>query len=473
MIVSDLRILISVIFAVLLPLAVGLAIWRVLSHARTPQGTVAWVVFLLAAPWFALPSYLIFGHHKLQGYTRHRKVSHALIRKLGAYARSVAPRQRKPAFRAFETLAEMPVAGGNALTLLIDGDDTFAAIFAEIDKAQRYVLVQYYIIADDDTGRTFADHLIAAAARGVEVRMIFDGVGCYGLPASYRERLVAAGVKVLNPRDVRGPTSRLQINFRNHRKTVIVDGETAFMGGLNMSDTYRGLNPAFGHWRDTHLKLAGPAVAQLQLTYVEDWHWATDEALGTELFWTPEPDPDGADALVVPCGPVDTLDTGALFFFNAISEARERVWIATPYFVPDGDILTALKMAALRGCDVRVLLPEGRDHWMTWLAAFSYFDEVREAGVQIWRYKPGFLHQKVILTDDDFVGIGTANLDNRSFRLNFETMAAVFDEPFAARVEAMLKTDFANAEPLGQSLDQQPLWLRIGARVTRLIAPVL
>ncbi|MGR3376458.1 cardiolipin synthase [Salipiger abyssi] len=473
MIFSDLRILWSVAIAILLPLAVGVAVWRVLRHARTPQGSVAWVVFLLSSPWFALPAYLFFGHHKLHGYTKQRRASHEAMKRLESYAQAVRPREQRPEYRLFERLAGLPVVGGNALELLVDGDAVFPAIFAAIDRAEDYVLVQYYTIVDDETGGALADHLIAAAGRGVTVRVIYDGVGSYGLSAEWRARLSEAGVEVLDPRSARGPTSRLQVNFRNHRKTVIVDGREGFLGGLNMSDTYRGLNPKFGAWRDTHLKLTGPAVAQLQLAYIEDWHWATGEAMGPSLFWTPAPRDDGADAVIVPCGPVDTLDTGALFYFAAISDARERVWIASPYFVPDGDILSALKTAALRGCDVRVLIPDSRDHWPTWLAAFAYFDEVRDAGVKIYRYKPGFMHQKVVLTDDRLVGIGTANLDNRSFRLNFETMAAVFDHDFAGEVAAMLEADFAAAEPMTQTLGQRPLWLRAGALVSRLMAPVL
>ncbi|EIE48791.1 cardiolipin synthase [Salipiger aestuarii] len=469
----DLRILWSVAIAILLPLGVAVAIWRVLANARTPQGSVAWVTFLLAAPWFALPAYLFFGHHKLHGYKKRRRISHQVMKKFGGYARKVEPREALPEHAAFARLAEMPVTGCNSLRLLVDGDETFGAIHAAIDRAQSYVLVQYYTIVADSTGDALADRLIAAAARDVDVRLIYDGVGSYGLDHRYIDRLRKAGVVVVDPRGARGPTSRFQLNFRNHRKTVIVDGVEGFTGGLNMSDTYRGLNAKSGPWRDTHLHLQGPAVAQLQLSYVEDWHWATDEALGTRLNWMPDPEEGGADAVVVPMGPVDELDTGSLYYVTAIAQARRRVWIATPYLVPDGEVLAALKSAALRGCDVRILLPEGRDHWSTWLAAFSYFDELRLAGVAIWRFQAGFMHQKVILVDNALAGVGTANLDNRSFRLNFETMVTVFDDGFCQRVAAMLDKDFASATNLVTSLDDQPLWLRVGARAARLLAPVL
>ncbi|GGG66910.1 cardiolipin synthase A [Salipiger pallidus] len=470
---QDLHVLWSVAIAILLPLGVAVAIWRVVTNARTPQGSVAWVVFLLAAPWFALPAYLFFGHHKLHGFKKRRRISHKVMKTFGSYARTVEPATPLPVHKAFARLAEMPVTGGNGFRLLVNGDETFPTIFDAIDRAEDYVLVQYYTVVDDDTGRGLADRLMAAAERGVEVRMLYDGVGSYGLSSAYRDRLLKAGVRILDPGSTAGPTSRLQINFRNHRKTVIIDGKLGFTGGLNMSDTYRGLGETFDHWRDTHVELTGPAVAQLQLAYVEDWHWATDEALGAKLFWMPEPVENGADAVVVPSGPVDELDSGALFYCTAINAARSRVWIATPYFVPDGEVMASLQSAALRGCDVRVLLPEGRDHWLTWLAAFSHFPEARRTGVQIWRYQPGFMHQKVILVDDDFVGIGTANLDNRSFRLNFETMVAVFDSRFAEKVEHMLELDFTRSRLLETDLPDEPLLLRGGAAVSRLLAPIL
>lgn len=470
---ANLDVLWSLAAAILVPLAVAVAIWRVLANARTPQGTAAWVTFLLAAPWFAIPAYLFFGHDKLHGYKKRRRISHQVMKKFAGYACEVAPAQSHPGQGAFERLAEMPVTGCNKLRLLVDGDETFAAIHEAIDRAQNYVLVQYYTLVADQTGAALAERLIAAAARGVDVRLIYDGVGSYGLDKDYVRRLKEAGIVVVDPKGATGPTSRLQLNFRNHRKTVIVDGIEGFTGGLNMSDTYRGLNESFGPWRDTHLHLQGPAVAQLQLSYVEDWHWATNEALGTRLFWMPEPEAHGADVVVVPMGPVDELDTGSLYYVTAITLAQDRVWIATPYLVPDGEVLAALKSAALRGCDVRILLPQGRDHWLTWLAAFSYFDELRLAGVRILRYQPGFMHQKLFLVDDHLAGVGTANLDNRSFRLNFETMVTVFDRPFAGAMAQMLETDFTHATELTTPIDGQPLWLRTGARLTRLLAPVL
>lgn len=448
--------------------------WRAVASARTPQGAIAWVIFLLAAPWFGVPAYVIFGHHKLRAYTEARRRSRELTRQLAAQAQDYPPRDdARQRLIAFARMGKMPIVGGNDAGLLIDGEETFEAIFEAIEGARRYVCVQFYTIVDDAVGQALADRLVAAAERGVTVRVIYDGVGSYGLSRGYRQRLTDAGIRILDPRAARGPTSRLQINFRNHRKTVIVDGETGFMGGLNVSETYLGRNPAYGAWRDTHLRLRGPIVSQLQLVFAEDWHWATGESLADVMGWYPGIDTAGMTGLLVPMGPGDDMDTGALFFFSAITGARNRVWIASPYFVPDIDTLTALSDAALRGCDVRLIVPDTVDHYLPWLAAFAFFDEVRRAGVKVHRYQQGFMHQKVVLVDDDIAAVGTANFDNRSFRLNFETMAVMHDAAFAREVETMLTADLKECTLLEQSLAEQPLPIAIGAPLARLLAPVL
>ena len=262
-------------------------------------------------------------------------------------------------------------------------------------------------------------------------------------------------------------------NFRNHRKTVIVDGKVGFTGGFNVGDEYLGLDPKFGAWRDTHIRITGPVVSQLQVPFAEDWYHATGQFLRERLDWTPAYDAEDMTALIVPTGPGDDDDTGALFFFAAINAARHRVWIASPYFVPDVAILAALKAAAMRGVEVRILVPDVIDHRLPWLAAFAYFDEVREAGVQIWRYTEGFMHQKVVLVDDTIAAVGTMNLDNRSFRLNFEAMAVYFDADAAARVEEMLIDDMTRCYQLDKRLEAQPWHIRAGAPFARLAAPIL
>ncbi len=448
---------------------------RAAQTARTPQGAVGWVVFLLSAPMFGVPLYLFLGHHRFRGYRIARQQSERVVEGIKTFAdfSKPDPETMRVNPRPFEALAHLPVSRGNGAELLIDGEATFDAILDAIDKAKNYVLIQFYIVRDDDLGRKVQDQLIAAVKRGVHVRFMTDAVGSYGLPSSYFETLRKAGVDVADPREQRGPNFRFQLNYRNHRKTVIVDGDVGFIGGHNIGVEYLGQSPRFGRWRDTHIKMTGHVVRQLQLIFTEDWHWARNEDLIDQLDWAGNESDQDMNALLVATGPGDDTETGAMMFFAAITEAKERLWIASPYFVPDIDIMTALQHAALRGVDVRILVPDVIDHRLPWLAAFAYFDEIRDCGARVFRYTDGFMHQKAFVVDDTLAAVGTTNLDNRSFRLNFEAMALFFDRRAADAVAAMLETDFEASYELTRNLSQQPFHIRFGAPLARLFAPIL
>lgn len=448
---------------------------RAAQTARTPQGAVGWVVFLLSAPMLGVPLYLFLGHHRFHGYRIARRESERVVEGIKSFADYSKPDPETMLMnpRPFEALAHLPVSRGNGAELLIDGEVTFKSIFHAIDAAKKYVLIQFYIIRDDELGMELQDKLVAAAKRGVHVRFMTDAVGSYGLPTEYLDTLREGGVDVADPREQRGPNFRFQLNYRNHRKTVVIDGETGFIGGHNVGVEYLGQDEKFGAWRDTHIKMTGHIVRQLQLIFTEDWHWAHDEDLIDLVDWTGSESEQDMNALLVATGPGDDTETGAMLFFAAIAEARERVWIASPYFVPDIDIMTALQHAALRGVDVRILVPDTIDHRLPWLAAFAYFDEIRNCGVRVFRYTAGFMHQKVFVVDDTLAAVGTTNLDNRSFRLNFEAMALFFDERAAKAAENMLLTDFEASYELTRTLQQQPWHVRYGAPLARLFSPIL
>ncbi len=448
---------------------------RAAQTARTPQGAVGWVVFLLSAPMLGVPLYLFLGHHRFYGYRIARRESERVVEGIKSFAdySKPDPETMRMNPRPFEALAHLPVSRGNGAELLIDGEATFKSIFQAIDQAKKYVLIQFYIIRDDELGMELQDKLITAAKRGVHVRFMTDAVGSYGLPTEYLDTLREGGVDVADPREQRGPNFRFQLNYRNHRKTVVIDGETGFIGGHNVGVEYLGQDEKFGAWRDTHIKMTGHIVRQLQLIFTEDWHWAHDEDLIDLVDWTGSESEQDMNALLVATGPGDDTETGAMLFFAAIAEARERVWIASPYFVPDIDIMTALQHAALRGVDVRILVPDTIDHRLPWLAAFAYFDEIRDCGVRVFRYTDGFMHQKAFVVDDTLAAVGTTNLDNRSFRLNFEAMALFFDERAALAAENMLLTDFEASYELTRNLQQQPWHVRYGAPLARLFSPIL
>ena len=448
---------------------------RAAQTARTPQGAVGWVVFLISAPFVGVPLYLFLGHHRFRGYRIARKNSETVVEGIKSFADFSTPDADTMAInpRPFEVLAHLPVSRGNGLEILVDGPATFDAIFQAIEAAKSYVLIQFYIVRDDALGQQLQNHLIAAAKRGVKVRFMTDAVGSYGLPTAYLDTLRAAGVEIANPRDRRGPQYRFQLNYRNHRKTVIIDGETGFIGGHNVGVEYLGQDPHFGHWRDTHVRMTGHIVRQLQLIFTEDWHWAHEEDLIEQLDWAGSESNQDMNALLVATGPGDDTETGAMMFFAAIAEAKERLWIASPYFVPDIDIMTALQHAAMRGVDVRILVPEIIDHRLPWLAAFAYFDEIRDCGARVFRYTNGFMHQKAFVVDNTLAAVGTTNLDNRSFRLNFEAMALFFDPRAADAVAGMLTTDFEHCYELTRKLPEQPPYIRFGSPLARLFAPIL
>ncbi len=445
---------------------------------RTSQGTIAWVVSLNTFPYIAVPAYWILGRSRFQGYVNARQANDRHTERYEKIVVDALNRHRipdtqiPPAGRAAERLAGMPFLENNHARLLVDGKATFDSIFEGIESARDYILFQFFIVHDDDIGRQVKQRLIEKAGQGVRVCFLYDEIGSHDLPSVYLEELKAAGIaaSAFNTRKGRG--NRFQINFRNHRKVVVVDGRVAWIGGHNVGDEYLGKHPKFGHWRDTHVRIEGPAVLEAQLAFVEDWHWATETT--PALNWSPIASSEGNQrVLIVPTGPADQLETATLMFLDAINSASRRIWIASPYFVPDDSIVDALQLAGLRGVDVRILIPDKPDHLLVFLAAYSYFAEAGQTGVRFFRYTDGFLHQKVMLIDDQVATVGTANFDNRSFRLNFEITAVVFDPVFAATVNRMFEADFKNAREMNsRELEKKFVGFKLAVRLARLTAPV-
>jgi cardiolipin synthase len=454
---------------------------RAAERAHTAQGGLAWALGLVFLPWLALPAYAILRPPKVEELAENLGSARrsALERFLATPVEPSLPRNGTDAWRrtALERLGPLSFMTAPPPTLLVDGDAAFEAIFAAIDAAERYILVEFYIVRDDDLGRRLAERLSARAREGLRVCLLYDRVGSHRAAGRYWNGMREAGVEV-RPFEVTRPLERvLRLNYRNHRKIVVADGRIAFIGGPNVGDEYLGLDRRFGPWRDTSVMLSGAAASAVEAVFLEDWIWTG----GTHLAREPAPaeeDPGAAKAyvpiLILPTGPADPLPACTLFFCHLIAEARERVWIASPYFVPDLDVLTALKLAALRGVDVRILIPDRPDHLIVWLAAFGYAEEALRAGIKLFRYEAGFIHQKVCLVDDWGASVGTVNLDNRSLRLNFEVSAVVFDEGFAGEVEAMLKRDFARSRLYdAEAHAARSPSVRVLGPAARLLGPIL
>ncbi|MGF7130600.1 cardiolipin synthase [Paraburkholderia sp. EB58] len=459
-----------------------IAACHAILNTRTSQGAVAWAVSLVAMPYLTVVPYLFLGRSKFQGYADARRIENESLRTQAhprawdEHASSAGHPTEElghQLVRSLTHLGGMPFLPGNSVRTLVNGEATFAAILDAIDQARSYIIVQFFIVRDDALGEMLKDALLAKAAQGVRIYFLYDSIGSFDLPHRYVNTLRAAGVEVHPFATHRRFVNRFQLNFRNHRKIVSVDGERAFVGGHNVGVEYLGAKPPLSPWRDTHIEVRGPVVASIQFVFTEDWYWATQTL---PPFDMPEyvPNGEGMHCIVMPTGPADKQETCSLFFVEAINAARERIWITTPYLVPDEAVFSALRLAVLRGVDVRILIPSRRDHYVVFEASKLYaYDSVR-AGIRIFRYRPGFLHQKVVLIDNVAAAVGSANLDNRSFRLNFEIMVLTVDRGFAAEVEAMLLRDFAEAYEIDRSeYRQAPALRRVAMHVARLFSPIL
>lgn len=456
-------------------------VYRILLTYRTPQGALAWIISLLAMPWVTVPLFLLFGRSRFHGYVRARQEDDRALAPMIAHFEHQASTLAVPChsqssdeFQVLCRLGRQPFTSGNHCTLLKDGEATFKALFAAMEAATHYILLEFYIIRSDRIGQKIHAILRRKLAEGVKVYFLYDDIGSLWLPKKYLRDLARAGAQVASFGDGDVRRRRFQINFRNHRKLLICDGRIGFVGGINLGDEYLGSPANAEIWRDTHCQIEGPAVLGLQLAWLEDWNWAAAE--NPELVWTPQraSTGEGQDVLILPSSPADRSETCTLFFLNCINSARDKLWIASPYFVPDFQIMNALHLAALRGVDVRILIPEKPDHPLVGMAAYSYLVQANQSGIGIYQYQPGFMHQKVLLVDRRYAAVGTANLDNRSMRLNFEITAISTSSTFVTEVREMLEQDFRQCRLLTEEdYESRSLLFRLACRSARLMAPLL
>ena len=452
-----------------------------IRRVRSSQAAIAWAISLITFPFLTLPLYWIFGRNRFSGYAEairqgeaehSRQVDEIVLRMKEEY-RSDPDRVGKE-LAVFENLNRgYPFLRGNSVDLLVNGEATFTGMFEDIDCAKDYILLQYFIVHDDELGRELKSRLIAKAQEGLRIYFLYDEIGCHKLPRRYINELRKAGVDIHPFGTTKGRGNRFQLNFRNHRKITVLDGKIGYVGGHNVGDEYMGRSRRFGHWRDTHLRIDGPSVRHLQMSFQRDWYFAARRFI--PVNWDAvTPHPEGTDLLILESGPADPMDTCSLMFVLAIQMARERIWIASPYFIPNEAVMSALRSAALRGVDVRIMLPLKPDHRVVYLAGFSFMAELAKPNIRFFRYEPGFLHQKAFVVDEGLAMVGTANADNRSFRLNFEISALGITQGFVRQVAQMLESDFSRCREvpadegftLGFVFDS-------GVRLARLFSPIL
>ncbi len=428
-------------------LIVAAAIVSVLRRPREPQAMLAWILALLFLPIAGVLLYVLIGQPRLlrtrrRRHRRRQRIAPTLEKRVAPLRDSHG--EHRPGridaglhdvVRLATRLTGCPPMRGNEVTVYHDAEKTFLALQLAIEAARSHVHFQYYIFQPDDTGRAVADLLIGKARSGVRCRVLLDAVGCWRLPGRFVRRLQSGGVAVAFYHPVIPWRGRWHVNFRNHRKIVVVDGDVGFCGSQNIGDEYLGRRRKFGPWRDTHLRIVGPAVQQLQEVFVEDWHFATDEDLVADEYFPP-PRPVGPHVVQnIPTGPDGPADVLHQVLFAAVAAARRSIDFLTPYFVPDRAIILALQAAAHRGVRVRLLVPAASDHWFVLWAGRSYYPELAAAGVEVLEYDHGMLHSKSAVVDGAWAMVGSANMDARSFRLNFELTTLLYDPELAATLQ--------------------------------------
>lgn len=456
--------------------AIGVVI-VVISENRNPLKTISWVLILLLLPLLGLIIYYFFGEDNRKRRLISRKMRKKLNRKsLNSLERLEIlnpPAEYKQLVCLLNELGDSPLYGGNKITFYNNGKDKFDALFAEIRKAKKHIHIQYYIYMDDETGCYLRDLLIEKVKEGVEVRLLYDDVGSWRAKNRFFKDMEKQGIMATPFLKVVFPLLTSRVNYRNHRKVVIIDGEIGFMGGMNVADRYiQGFNG--GIWRDSHFKLEGKAVHGLQASFIVDWY-ATRKEFSASQKYFPELDSKGDAVMqIATSGPTGEFKEIHQGIFHAITNAKKYIYIQTPYFIPTDSLLLALQTAAMSGVDVRLMIPEHSDTTFVHIASMSYIKDILNAKIKVYFFKPGFLHSKLMVIDDSLVITGSANMDIRSFEHNFEIDAFIYDEKAAQEAKDIFMMDMADSEEI--SYDgwlERPSRKRFMESLLRLLTPLL
>lgn len=452
---------------------------------RNPYKTIAWLAVLNVFPVLGFIVYLMFG----QKLRKRKLIKSKYINEI-EYMNNIVRRQiecleqdlfdeelgesKRQLINLLLHNANAPFTRSNEARILSDGQEAFEALFSELEKAQDHIHLEYYIIKDDNTGQRLKELLVSKARAGVRVRVIYDAVGSWKLSKKYITEMRDSGVKIRPFLPVVLPFINNKLNYRNHRKIVVIDGKTGFLGGLNIGDEYLGQHPKLGKWRDTNIQLTGTSVHFLQVIFLLDWEFVSGKKLEDSVFFPDIPGFAGNLVQIAASGPDSDWETVRQSYFALINSARKSIKITTPYLVPDEGILLALKTAALSGINVKILLPGKPDHKIVWWASQSYFEELTEAGVEIYLYSPGFIHAKIISVDGEVASLGSANLDMRSFQLNFEVNAMLYDKELVTKLDSDFAADLAQSSMVDMvSFAFRPLPVKIRQSAARLISPIL
>lgn len=456
-----------------------LSFWVILQK-RSPVATLGWILTLAFIPYIGFIIFHFLGPQRLIRQRFRRLRAHTAITEHTEYLQYTVPalqdNQRTPDILQVANLiyntTGYPLSTATSLDLMTDGGETYPAILDAIDKATHHVHLEYYIFEPDHIGTALRDLLIKKARQGVEVRLLVDGLGSPDLSYRFVTPMLDAGIQLAYFHKPRlRSVIRPMVNFRTHRKIVICDGDIGFTGGLNITDDEdERINPNAYH--DIHIKVTGNAVHWLQMTFIEDWFYVTNKHINGKRHYFPIHETGAMPAQIVPSGPDNPWEIIHRTYVTMIQKAEERIWLTTPYFAPTEPALFALTNAALRGVDVRLLVPKVSDSKLVTYAARSYFEELTRAGVKIWEYDKRMLHSKTIVVDNDYSLIGTANFDHRSFHLNFEVCLAAYGPVLAQQLAEQFTKDIAASTPVPKKR-RINFWNRLCESVARLFSPLL
>ncbi|WP_426449834.1 cardiolipin synthase [Paenibacillus sp. S-38] len=470
-------------------LALSLFILQILTiiigEFRHPPKALAWLFILFVIPVIGFVMYYFLAKE----YRQRRKVRRRGLglvhdlRQIGKRMKAAEPQIEEEHLegwihepRLFALLNNIPgamITIQNEVHVLTNADETYPEMLEAIEGAQKHIHFEFYTIRDDLIGRRFQELLIRKARMGVQVRCIFDGIGSYHLPNRFIAELKDAGCEVYMFLPALIAFFDKRINYRNHRKIIVIDGIVGFLGGLNIGDEYLGGNHELGFWRDTHLRLEGDSVYSLQRTFIRDWRFVSGERLSESVYY-PEHECRGRKpAQVIASGPDAHWDAVLEMFFGAVTTAKRRIFITTPYFVPDASLLMGLKAAAISGIDVRIIYPEKPDSRIVNYASLSYLEELLQAGVRFFAYQKGFVHAKVMIIDGLLATVGTANMDMRSFYNNFELNAVLFDKETIHRLEDDFIEDLKSCKEIKlEEFEQRSRWQKGKEVLARLVSPL-
>jgi cardiolipin synthase A/B len=459
----------------------------IILENKSPEKTVSWILILILLPLVGVVFYFFFGqdYRKKKIFSRKGlKSSERMLileGKLLNQLRGNSSAQFENYHDSSLGIMKMLFANSNSIVtennhirFLIDGKQTFDSILESIRNAKHHIHLEFYIIAHDKLGATVIEALCQKAQSGVKVRILYDDVGSWKLREKTIKWMRQYGIEIYSFQKIHFPFLSSKVNYRNHRKLVVIDGKIGYTGGFNIADRYIEGDPELGYWRDTFVKIEGEAVWGIQNIFAADWFFTTKENI-TSLEYYPLCSQSGNNTVqIVSSGPDSDWPSILQFYFAAISQAQEQVYITSPYFLPTDDIMTALKTASLRGVDVQIIIPGKSDSLVSHLGTESLIGEMIEAGIQIFRYTKGFIHSKTMVVDHEIVSVGSANMDFRSLETNFEINAVFYNKDKASEMIGVFRADLLKCVPIiHDEWRNRPLLRRFITSLARIVSPLM